>query len=215
MKIFKKCLGIFFMSLMAFAMCGNIVPRSYLDNSPIVIIPVVLHLYEGQIFEDAESQLIDSQEKLSKGKIVLKVISVDHNAPLLDVYDVGGIQKLDEKSISDRDEYLHIFFVRKLINSKIDIDVVGYHVNWWNEGYKCSSFIIIADDASTTTIAHEVGHELGLRHTKEKLIHKRNIMYPKAIEGRVKFSRKQIVKMRERALRRNATCKAKFQGLKI
>lgn len=214
MSFFKKCLGLFFMTLVIFSVCASIVPRNYLDNSQIIRIPVVIHLYKGQTFEDVEKSFTDSQNKLSKGKIELEIISIDHNAPELKIYDVNQPYILDEKSISDRDEYLHIFFAKKIIHSEKDKAVNGYHISW-NKSETCSSFILISSSASTTTIAHEVGHELDLRHTKRKRRYQKNIMYPRAVRERVGFSRKQIVKMRVRALQRNNECKAKFQGLKI
>jgi len=202
------------MILITFTMCSAVDQERYLENAPIITVPVILHLYAGQTFEEIKKSLVNSRKILLKGKIVIEIISVEYNASELDgVYDVDTTRILDEKSISDRDQYLHIFFVKKLINSEKETYPVGYHISWSKD--KCSSFILISDDASISTIAHEIGHELGLDHVREKRINKKNIMYPIAIKKRISFSRGQILKMRTEALKRNTVCKAKFQGLKI
>lgn len=83
----------------------------------------------------------------------------------------GEPDRLELARRADRDGTLHVFFVNKVrmeIEDDADARLSGLH--WRYVGMRTQmherEFVVVAEDAPTTTLAHEVGHAFGLEHHK-------------------------------------------------
>lgn len=98
----------------------------------------------------------------------IKKVTMSFDNTLPKSADIFNRKFLNHKN----DGYVHVYFIPKYYVSRyFEESFVG---GYTSTGLGCKNFIIITEDASLSTLAHELGHYFGLHHHKNI----KNIMAP-------------------------------------
>jgi len=158
-------------------------------------IPIVLHLRSEKDL-DVATKLLSYPKKtlLAHGiNVYIDRVIFREEGEL----DIVGTPEM-ERSTLDEDEKIHIFFIDSLYGDDGE-QLYGLHVNFSN---RCKSYILIPDETTLSTIAHEIGHEFGLIHTEDRS----NIMRSGERASDATFTKEQANIIREGMLSKRKSC---------
>ena len=145
------------------------------DHPGEIVIPVTLHVAtkRGQAVV-TDAQIVASIRRANKSfedyDIRIEVVKTFH-LPRGYTHIVDGSDRVNLAQYAKRDGTLHVFFVDRVAMQDPEMGdrrVSGLH--WRYSGLRWKmyqrEYLVVAEDAPVTTLAHEVGHAFGLEHSE-------------------------------------------------
>lgn len=180
---------------------NHVLKHENYNHSNILVIPIVFHVRNKDdiLIRIPKYWLTHSEPLFLDGNIKPVIVGIRYDVPNLkpDIKNKKEMSKFFDKS---NDGSIHIFFVENIKDKGKETLYNGVHE------YKnmCESFILIQDKTEIKTMAHEIGHYLGLDHFYKSEL---NVMNDKNRSKKARFSKDQIKTMRQGILNQYLFCK--------
>lgn len=133
---------------------------NHLRNDEILSVPIILHARSSHDVKRLMPSIMRTSDfVLAYGRIRLDIRSIEYDVPAVELpvdFDVGVFR--DKISIKNRNA-IHIFLVHKIEPGKGQGVLNGMYIS--TNKVLCKNFIILTDNQSPTTLAHEIGHFFG------------------------------------------------------